>query len=203
MKVERKAAARAREEKVVEDSPIVTEPVKTRVGDEAASRERRKRLEDLEKQAASQVAILEKSLRNEEVFSVDELSQAVVPTEQNDSEPSDGVRGAGVAVLTVGGRGGPPAGIRFKAYFGQVKSKIKASWLPPPGVAASEKDLKTVVRIRISTTGVIEDHRIEKSSGNIYYDESVLRAIRKANPLPSPPQDLDSESRKMEITFNE
>ncbi len=188
-KVERKPAARVMQEKVVEDSPIVAEPVKTRVGDEAASRERKKRLEDLEKQVAS----MYESYRNEEGFSVDELPQAVVSTEQNDSESSDGVRDAGVA--------GPSADIRFRAYYDTIWSLIRADWVLPKGVAGSEDNLLTVVGIRISTTGVIEDHWIEKGSGNIYYDQSVLRAITKASPLPPLPQGLDKEPLEVGINF--
>ncbi|TNF50181.1 energy transducer TonB, partial [bacterium] len=39
-------------------------------------------------------------------------------------------------------------------------------------------------------------------SGNIYYDQSALRAIRKASPLPPLPQDLDEESLEVGINFH-
>jgi len=73
--------------------------------------------------------------------------------------------------------------------------------VPLDGVTASEKELITIVRIRISTTGVIEDYRIKKGSGNIYYDQSVLRAIIKASPLPPLPQGLDKEPLEAELSF--
>jgi TonB family protein len=196
-KVEKKPVVEARKEEVVKDSPFVTEPVKPRVGDEATSRERRKKLEDLEKQAAS----LYESYRTEEESVDRELPDGVASTGDQNEKFEDGAQGVSVKGLTGTDRGGPSSDIRFRAYYDRIWSQIRAAWVLPEGVAASEEDLLTVVGIRISTTGVIEDHWIEKGSGNLYYDQSALRAIRKASPLPPLPPDLDEESLEVGINF--
>jgi len=92
------------------------------------------------------------------------------------------------------------ANIRFRAYYDRIWSQIRATWVIPEGVIARE-DLLTVVGIRIAANGVIEDHWIEKGSGNIYYDQSTLRAIRKASPLPPLPEDLDDSALEVGINF--
>ena len=196
-KLEKKPDVAARKEEIVKETPFVIEPAKSKVGDEAASTERRKRLEDLEKQAAS----LYESYRNEAVPSAGELPQAVVTAGRENGESENGARDAGVTGLAVAVGDGSSADIRLKPYYGRVSSRIRAAWVLPEGVAASEKDLLTVVRIRISTTGVIEDQRIEKGSGNIYYDQSILRAIRKASPLPPLPKGLDQKPLGVGLNF--
>jgi TonB family protein len=61
--------------------------------------------------------------------------------------------------------------------------------------------LVTVVAIRIAEDGEIEQSWIEERSGNEYYDQSALRAIRKANPLPPLPKDLRGKPLEVGINF--
>jgi TonB family protein len=61
----------------------------------------------------------------------------------------------------------------------------------PVGVI-SEAKLLTVVGIRIAADGEIEQFWIEEKSGNEYYDQSAIRAIGKANPLPPLPEESEA-----------
>jgi len=194
--VEKKPPAAAVKKEVAEEVPFTTQPVKPNVGDEAASRERRKHLEDLEKQAAS----LYQTYSSEE-DSVDREFDTAAPSGTEYDKTDEGTPDESVTGVTGSSRGGPSADIRFRAYYDRIWSQIRSAWVVPEGVVASEEDLLTVVGIRISTTGLIEDQRIEMSSGNIYYDQSALRAIRKASPLPPLPQDLDEKSLEVGINF--
>ena len=45
-----------------------------------------------------------------------------------------------------------------------------------------------VGRVRLSAGGEVLGTRVERRSGNPWYDESVERAIKKASPLPPPPE---------------
>ncbi len=91
-------------------------------------------------------------------------------------------------------------GIRFRAYYDRIWSQIRSSWVIPEGVTA-RVSLVTVVGIRIAEDGEIEQFWIEERSGNEYYDQSALRAIRKANPLPPLPKDLRGEPLDVGINF--
>ena len=107
--------------------------------------------------------------------------------------------GGGVSGSGIGG-GGQPVNIRFRAYFDLVWSRIRSSWTLPDGVATQDK-LLTVVGIRIDPDGNITEYRIEKGSGNAYYDQSAIRAIRKASPLPPLPDDLGKEPLEIGVNF--
>ncbi len=198
--VEKKPAAVPVKKEVVEQSPFITEPVKSKVGDEAAIREsmeRKKKLDELEKQAAS----LYESYSREDESIDSKLTDTVSPSGAAYDVTEEGAPNDSVTGVTGTSKGGPSADIRFRAYYDRIWSQIRAAWVVPEGVVASEKDLLTVAGIRISITGVIEDQWIEKGSGNIYYDQSALRAIRKASPLPPLPQDLDDKSLEVGINF--
>jgi len=47
-------------------------------------------------------------------------------------------------------------------------------------------NIRCQVEITLLTSGAVADVRVLRSSGNPVFDESVLRAVRKASPLPLP-----------------
>lgn len=73
-------------------------------------------------------------------------------------------------------------------YQSTVMNKIKQQWIFPESI---DKDLLAVIIIRIAKDGSITIGKIEKSSGNPLFDRSALSAIRKASPLPPPPQEME------------
>ena len=106
-----------------------------------------------------------------------------------------GITGSGF-----GGGGGQPVDIRYRTYFDLIWSRIRSSWILPEGVATRDR-LLTVVGIRIAPDGEILEFRIEKGSGNAYYDQSAIRAIRKSSPLPPLPEDLGDEPLEIGVNF--
>lgn len=48
----------------------------------------------------------------------------------------------------------------------------------------------TLVSMKIDPKGNVNNAKVEKSSGDFAYDQAVLRAIQKSNPLPPPPEQL-------------
>lgn len=75
-----------------------------------------------------------------------------------------------------------------KDYYSIVISKIKENWLYPEN---PDKDLLTIVIIKIKKDGNVTIDRIEKGSGNPLFDKSVLAAINRSNPLPPPGEDIE------------
>ncbi len=86
-------------------------------------------------------------------------------------------------------------GLARRLYYTEVWSAIKSQWVLPRSLIGAQKGLEAIVVIVVRRDGKIENIRFEKKSGNPVFDESVLRAIQKANPLPkfpdiySPPRD--------------
>ena len=105
----------------------------------------------------------------------------------------------GAAAPGVGGTGG---GIVRSAesirYENDMKARIKNSWTWP----GKRNDLTVTVRFSIRDNGEIAGLKITRSSGDRSYDESVMRALRGANPLPALPEKLRDELKDWELDFN-
>ena len=156
-------------------------------GDEAARMERRKRIEELQQEAQR----LYESYTSEETAETGEAATAeeMEPVERSASDQA------------VSGGQSQPSDMKFRSYYNQIYAQIRASWVLPAGVTARET-LVLVVAIRISPMGDVEQYWIEKKSGNAYYDQSVIRAIRKASPLPPLPEELGEGSWEVGLNFN-
>ncbi|TMA12671.1 MAG: TonB C-terminal domain-containing protein [Deltaproteobacteria bacterium] len=62
-------------------------------------------------------------------------------------------------------------------------------------------DLEVTVRFGIQENGEITGLKIVKRSGDPSYDDSVFRAVSKANPLPPPPESYRKDFMDVELTF--
>ncbi|MDO9210810.1 MAG: cell envelope integrity protein TolA [Deltaproteobacteria bacterium] len=102
------------------------------------------------------------------------------------------------------GTGGASSGImsiKFKIYYNLIWQRIRSVWVLPEGVLGGKKNLETIITIRIAKDGQIEDIQFEKKSGNPYLDESALRAIKKANPLPPLPSGMEGDKFDVGVRF--
>jgi periplasmic protein TonB len=72
------------------------------------------------------------------------------------------------------------------AWIRKAKAHVRGTWVLPAGFRTEA--LRTHVIVELDASGaVMSEPRITKRSGNPWYDEGVVRAIRKASPLPPPP----------------
>lgn len=92
--------------------------------------------------------------------------------------------------------------LRFKIYYTMIWGKIKEGWVLPEGLIKNKEGLEAVVSFKILRDGKIKDIRFEKSSGNSYFDKSVLRAVGKADPLPSLPIEHKEDYLDIGIRFH-
>ena len=110
-----------------------------------------------------------------------------------------------VGSRTVGGSGsGGGSGRRPPAFVGYtvlVQQRVKDSWI----VTHQQAGLTTVVQFGIRPNGEIADIELTRSSGNAAFDQSALRAVHHANPLPPPPVEHLHEflSQKVQVAFGE
>jgi colicin import membrane protein len=87
------------------------------------------------------------------------------------------------------------------AYFRQLDEKIRSNWTVPALAVGEKEALMVQLRIVIEKDGRVSQVRMEKTSGNPYFDDSVRRAINKASPLPVPPEQLRGGEDYYEIGF--
>ena len=106
------------------------------------------------------------------------------------------------ASAPVGSGGGDTLrGLPFILYTQEVKQRVKQSWI----VAEHKSGLTAVVRFGILANGEIVGVELAERSGDIVFDESALRAVRKASPLSPPPEAYRNEftRQKVEVVFGE
>ena len=146
--------------------------------------------------------------RDKQIASAIEKIKGRVQSKEKDSagNPPGGfpspVKGSGPA--TLGGDPGPGGsgkvrGLEFIMYTEQVKRRVKESWI----VTEKKPGLTATVRFGVQPDGEVFAIELVKRSGDRAFDESVVRAVSKANPLPPPPQTYQQEfaTQKVEVTF--
>jgi TonB family protein len=86
-------------------------------------------------------------------------------------------------------------------YIGAVWSRVKQNWTMPQSLLP-EKDIITIIYVKISRSGALERADFEKRSGNRYFDDSALRAVKKSNPFPPLPYWITDKSIEIGIRFH-
>ena len=81
---------------------------------------------------------------------------------------------------------GIPVTPEVMAWMRSAKVHVTRAWVLAPGFRT--QPLSTEIRVRLSAGGDVLGTRVMRRSGNPWYDESVERAIKKASPLPPPPE---------------
>jgi TonB family protein len=76
---------------------------------------------------------------------------------------------------------------RFAYYLATLRNKIGSRWVPPQGVDARGRPIKTTVYFRVHRDGKISQASIETSSGYVFFDQTAMRALISATPLPPLP----------------
>jgi TolA protein len=79
-------------------------------------------------------------------------------------------------------------GSLFDEYYTKIRNEIRQQWGFPD---LGQKDLEAIIAIRIMKDGTISIQKIEKSSGNSFFDKSAIKALTKASPLSPPPYEME------------
>ena len=90
--------------------------------------------------------------------------------------------------------------MKMKVYYSIVWSKIKAQWALPEGILPKD-NFVAVIAVKVLRNGTIADLDFEKKSGNTYFDESAMKAIKKASPLPALPDWIKGSNIELGIRF--
>jgi TonB family protein len=111
-----------------------------------------------------------------------------------------GVGGVGSGgFLGTGEGGGGIVDPLLQKYHMDVVEKIKEAWRKP--VFSKRGVSEVVIAVRIRRDGTVVDINPEKTSGNRLYDESVIRAIKAAEPLPRVPAGIKDDPVDLGFTF--
>jgi TonB family protein len=105
-------------------------------------------------------------------------------------------KGAGVGPGT--GSAGIQQNLDFLLYYRAVQERIKKAW----SFSGGNNDLTTTVNFSIDQDGKLQGVKIAASSHDGSFDDSVVRAIRRAAPFPPPPEKYRAQfSEGIEAVF--
>lgn len=77
-------------------------------------------------------------------------------------------------------------------YYAQITQKIWSEWIC---YNCESEDFEVVISFHINKDGSVNSLKVVRSSGNSFYDNSAMKAIMKASPLPPPVLEDDCEVR--------
>ncbi len=108
--------------------------------------------------------------------------------EKGEARPTPEARPAAAPEAGTGGaRAGVPVSPRVAAWLRSARNHVRGVWVLAPGFRT--QPLETHVELHLDAAGnVLGEPRVTRRSGNPWYDESVVRAVQKASPLPRPPE---------------
>ncbi len=95
-------------------------------------------------------------------------------------------------------------GIIMEIYKQDIEDWIFSNWSYTVALLGpdSMRDLSTVVELKVEKNGTILRTVVTRSSGNGGFDQSVLKAIKRSDPLPPFPEGYRKTHEEIEINFN-
>lgn len=90
--------------------------------------------------------------------------------------------------------------LSMRIYQINVKSHIQGNWSYPAAMS-NRKDLEVTVLLRVKKDGTIMKSEFKKKSKDTIFDESVIKAIEKSNPIPQFPEGYEKSYEEFEIRF--
>lgn len=126
-----------------------------------------------------------KELKKEEEKQQSEISEALKSLKDDLAEYDESISEEPVTE-TGGGQAASKSEVMDSPYFNRLSEKVRSLWV----YTGDKKDIETIVSLKISQSGKLISLWIDESSGDGEYDESVLRAIKKAAPFPPLPEEI-------------
>jgi len=208
---EKKSPPKANEEKNIKKEIKKNLPQKEELKKSAVSLLAKKKKEDLKKpEPVKQKSQEKKESAAEQVARTEDDMDRIMSKIDKVSQQVEKGRAAGGAAANAGGGGtgtGMSGGdvtlddIRYKLYYDRIWSKIKESWILPDIPGMDIKSMSVIISVKISKNGEIIEKSFEKKSGSTLFDESAMRAISKANPLPPLPEGFKVDTLDIGVRF--
>lgn len=143
----------------------------------------------------------EKKAPPKESESLAEINKALQKATQRYLGESSAGGGKGFGAAALGGKGMGGGVVRppeFFTYKNLLEQRIRQGWR----WFDRDSSLTAQVSFKITPEGRILDADILRGSGNSGFDDSVIRALEKASPVPPPPQSVYEYFREVRMTFD-
>ncbi len=98
---------------------------------------------------------------------------------------------------------------KYASFFNRVKQGVGMHWDPntllrrrdPTGSIYSGKDRYTLLQVTLDQKGMVQDIRVEKSSGLDFLDVEAISSFQRAQPFPNPPAGLLDGDSTVRFSF--
>ena len=98
---------------------------------------------------------------------------------------------------------------KYASFFNRVKQNVGMHWDPnvqlrrrdPTGGIYSGKDRYTLLNVTLDQRGMVQDIRVEKSSGLDFLDMEAIASFQRAQPFPNPPAGLLDSDATVRFSF--
>jgi colicin import membrane protein len=96
------------------------------------------------------------------------------------------------------------SGMPIRIYQMEVENWIKSNWAYPVALhsAKDRSSLEAIVVVMVRRNGSISKTEVRRRSSSIIFDQSVIKAIEKSDPLPPFPEGYKKSYEEFEIKFN-
>ncbi|HOV87638.1 MAG TPA: cell envelope integrity protein TolA [Syntrophobacteraceae bacterium] len=114
------------------------------------------------------------------------------------TSPAGSSKGSGSGGVGANREGGQVALAR-RLYYTEIWNAIRRQWTLPESLKSQQ--LEAVLVLVVRRDGKVMNIRFEKQSGQPLFDESVMRAVRKADPLPAFPEIYSPPQEEIGLRF--
>ena len=85
-----------------------------------------------------------------------------------------------------------------------MENRIKGNWSYSVALSGPEslKDLEAIIVVKVKSNGAIMESWFKQRSSALLFDQSVLRAVERSDPLPPFPEGYRKKYDEIEINFN-
>lgn len=90
---------------------------------------------------------------------------------------------------------------RSDEYIGFITSRVRRNWTLPQELKPKD-NVETIIDVKILRTGQVERLSFEKRSGNVYVDDSAMKAVQKSIPFPPFPDGMMDGYIEIGIRFH-
>lgn len=194
---EEKKKAEEAKKKAEEEKKKKAEEEKKRKAEE----EREKKLEDEKKAEEQKKKADDEKKKHDRAERDKQLADIVRKMKDRYEGESADAGGKGFGAAAEGGKGmggGTLASAEKIAYQNALQQAVKQGW----HWMNTTDHLVARVQVTIQPNGVVQDVNIVQASGNRNFDDSVVRAVFKASPLPPAPADLYSQFSNVTFSFD-
>ena len=205
----RRVAEQKREKAAEQERKLVTRKKKQVAAEKKkkqADQQRRKkaiseaaRLARQAEQAAKQAHLEAARARNEYASVAQAVSDLNAPLVSNNSGfSSGGYSGSSGGSRDYGSERVNPAVLN--QYSASLNGRISSHWQVPE-IFKAKSNLRTEVALTLRRDGSIKDMRIERKSGDSFFDQSVIKALRNAAPFAGFPALIKQSTLEFVLNF--